>query len=359
MNVVMIVPTGIGAEIGGHAGDANPAAQLLGSVCDRLILHPNVVNASDINEMPENALYVEGSILDRFLRGEIGLDEVWYNNILLVTNKPVDVDIINAVSAARATLGASIKVVGLDVPLEMIATKDENGKATGVVNGWQELVEQTSGYRYDALAISSPITVDKAVAIEYLTKGGVNPWGGVEAYASKLIANAINKPVAHAPIENGTLKGFEEIVDPRMSAEMVSVAYLHCVLKGLQRAPRIGTELWVDDIVDCLVTPAGCFGEPHKACCARDIPIIVVEENKTILNDYIPENKIIRVSNYIEAAGMLKLMQLGIHRQSVTRPIKYTEILDEEKVVCLDECYECRWDCRSAPLAAVKEKSIN
>ena len=67
MIVVLIVPTGLGAEIGGHAGDANPVAKLLGACCDKLITHPNVVNGSDINEMPENALYVEGSILDRFL----------------------------------------------------------------------------------------------------------------------------------------------------------------------------------------------------------------------------------------------------------------------------------------------------
>ncbi|MEE3004749.1 MAG: DUF3326 domain-containing protein, partial [Chloroflexota bacterium] len=32
-NAVLLVPTGIGAEIGGHAGDATPVAQLLASVC--------------------------------------------------------------------------------------------------------------------------------------------------------------------------------------------------------------------------------------------------------------------------------------------------------------------------------------
>ena len=59
-NAVLVVPTGIGAEIGGHAGDATPVARLLASVCDTLITHPNVVNASDLNEMPANGLYVEG-----------------------------------------------------------------------------------------------------------------------------------------------------------------------------------------------------------------------------------------------------------------------------------------------------------
>ena len=44
-NAVLLVPTGIGAEIGGHAGDATPVATLLASVCDTLVTHPNVVNA--------------------------------------------------------------------------------------------------------------------------------------------------------------------------------------------------------------------------------------------------------------------------------------------------------------------------
>src|SRR5882672_5255275 len=61
-NAVLLIPTGIGSEIGGHAGDAGPVGKLIASCCDNLILHPNVVNASDINEMPENSLYVEGSV---------------------------------------------------------------------------------------------------------------------------------------------------------------------------------------------------------------------------------------------------------------------------------------------------------
>ncbi len=55
-NAVLLIPTGIGCEIGGHAGDATPVARLLAGSCDTLILHPNVVKASDINEAPQNAL---------------------------------------------------------------------------------------------------------------------------------------------------------------------------------------------------------------------------------------------------------------------------------------------------------------
>ncbi len=66
-NAVFIVPTGIGAEIGGHSGDATPVVRMLAGICDNLITHPNAVNASDLNEMTENSLYVEGSVLTRWL----------------------------------------------------------------------------------------------------------------------------------------------------------------------------------------------------------------------------------------------------------------------------------------------------
>lgn len=323
MNVVFIVPTGIGAEIGGHAGDATPAAKLIASVCDNLITHPNVVNASDINEMPENALYVEGSILDRFLCGEIHLAKVRSNRILLVVNHPVANEVINSVSAARATIGADISIEELNTRLRMVATK-VNGVATGEVYGYKELVNQIKSRVFDALAISTPIEVDQDVALDYVTHGGVNPWGGVEARASRLIATAINKPTAHSPFGH-TLEDYNEVVDPRMAAEFVSYCYLHCVLKGLHKAPRVSTRgLSVDD-VDCLISPHGCFGLPHSYCLDRGIPVVMVEENKTILN-VIPPREVISVRNYLEAAGFVTALRVGVVCHSVGRPLHYTTV---------------------------------
>ena len=320
-NIVFIIPTGIGAEIGGHAGDANPVAKLFGSICDELILHPNVVNASDINEMPNNALYVEGSILDRFLEGKIELQKVRSNKVLVVTNK-ITPDGVNAVSAARVTLGLDVSIVELKTPLEMIG-EVKDGIAGGIVTGYRELIEQVKQYKFDALAIHTPITVDKEKAWDYLKNGGTNLWGGIEARTSKIIANALNKPVAHAPVESDIFKDFNEIVDPRMSAETVSVCYLHCVLKGLHKAPRIGKGLSVDDI-DFLVSPP-CFGRPHKACLEKGIPIIIVKENKTVLEPTF-HSSFVTVENYWEAAGVLACMKVGVSRESVRRPIDSTEV---------------------------------
>lgn len=313
MIVVMIVPTGIGAEIGGHSGDATPAAKLLAECCDTLISHPNVFNASDINEIPDNALYVEGSILDRFLNNEIDLQPVKQNKILLVVNELND-DTINSVNAARSVLGAEIDIMILDTPLIMEVKFRSDRSATGNVTGWKDLVIQLEGCNFDALAIQTPIICDPEIALNYAKHGGVNPWGGVEALASKLIASAINKPVAHAPVEFDN--SYTGVVDPRMAAEYVSISYLHCVLKGLHRAPRIGTGINVSE-VDVLISPDGCWGNPHNACYARSIPIITVRENQTIYNNHsYPE---IRVENYHEAAGYLMCMKAGILPSSVRR----------------------------------------
>lgn len=335
MNAIFIIPTGIGAEIGGHAGDATPAARLLASVCDRLILHPNVVNASDINEMPANAMYVEGSILDRFMRGTIGLREPRSNRILVVANEPIPEDIVNIVSAARATLGINAFIVGLDTPLIMRATYDIDGKATGEVKGIHELIRQVKGLRYDALAVITPIETSKDVALRYVNSGGVNPWGGVEAIASRSIAAAISKPVAHAPYclpADDFLKDHRDIVDPRMAAELVSVTYSFCILKGLHRSPRVVPSgphvhdaLDIRD-VDVLISPHGCVGAPHLACLERGIPIIVVEENRTIYDEIIDDPLVHYVSDYEAAAGRLLALREGIAIDTLHRPMKKTSV---------------------------------
>lgn len=334
MNVVLIVPTGIGAEIGGHAGDANPVAKLLGACSDILITHPNVLNASDINEMPENALYVEGSTLDRFLEGTIGLQRVRQNTILVACNAPAQEETINAVNAARATIGIDAFLLELETPLLLTGTmNEEDGAADGHVDGWRELAEQTLGYRFNALAIHTPITVEREVALEYYRKGGVNPWGKVEAMASKLISECINKPVAHAPLENTPYEDRElyaifecEVVDPRIAPEAISNCYLHSVLKGLNQAPRLvdsnlrAPGIWSED-VDVLVSPWGCWGRPHEAARKLGVPVIMVQENKTVLEQHMGLGDFITAANYWEAAGIIKAMDAGVCPKSVRRPL--------------------------------------
>ena len=327
MNVVFIVPTGIGAEIGGHSGDATPAAKLIASICDKLIIHPNVVNASDINEMTENMLYVEGYVLDKFLEGAHNLKETKGNSILVAVNK-ITPEIINAVSAARATIGAHIRIICLNKPIKMVATVSA-GIAVGKLENVDEAINQMMGLNVDAVVVHTPIQTDDDEVLEYLNaNGGVNVWGKVEADLSKKMSNALNLPVIHAPVESiEVFKKFNQSVDPRKAAEMVSVCYLHCCLKGAHVAPKIcyGNGIKNTDI-DFMITPANVFGRPHKACVKHGIPVIAVKENKTVLNDAMPDDFII-VENYLEAAGVIAAKKAGVTLESVRRPLKETEII--------------------------------
>ena len=323
MNVVFIIPTGIGCAIGGHAGDATPAAKLIAQMCDKLILHPNVVNASDINEMPDNALYVEGSMLDAFISGEWNLQEVRSNRVLLVSNAPLLAETVNAVNAARTTIGGQFDILQLNTPLTMRGWV-RDGVAGGEYSGVDELIEQVAACKgYDAVAIATPIDVDEGVAREYFESEGnnVNPWGAIEAEVSRRVAKALNAPVAHAPVESENTKLEEElfhilynqIVDPRKAAEVCSNCYVHCILKGLHKAPRmtmsskgIGFES-----ISALVTPVGCIGAPHRACLQLGIPVIAVEENTTAYG--LRCDNFIYVQNYLEAAGVIGCLNAGVY----------------------------------------------
>ena len=278
-NVVLIVPTGIGAEIGGHAGDAGPVARMLGEVSDTLVLHPNVVNASDLNEMPSNALYVEGSVLTRLLMGTVGLERIRSNRVLVVIddhNDEIFVNAaVNAVNSARAAYGLSCpEVVCLDPPIRLKTEYSPSGRAAGQVErieGLCGLLDKHNG-SYDAVAISSVIDVPDLYHQEYFDAAGtmVNPWGGVEAMLTHTLSSMYNVPTAHSPMfESREIANMDPgIVDPRMAAEAVSTTFLQCTLKGLLRSPRIVTDenamnksgIFTAADVSCLVLPDGCLG---------------------------------------------------------------------------------------------------
>jgi hypothetical protein len=347
-NAVLLVPTGIGSSIGGHAGDANPVARLLASVCDTLITHPNVVNASDVNDLPENGLYVEGSVISRVMMGIAGLQPVRANRVLVVIDEHQDktfTDVaINSVSAARASYGLSCPaVIRLDPPVYMKSVYAPSGRAVGTVERLEGLIAVLEEYRghYDALAVSTQIEVPRHYHIDYYTARGdmINPWGGVEAIFTHAISSLYDIPAAHAPmLESQDVANIElGPVDPRMAAEEISNGFFMCVLKGLQRSPRLVKDvraggrpgvLTASDIA-CLVIPDGCVGLPTLAALEQGIPVIAVGETRNIMrNDlallpWLP-GQLHRVENYWEAAGVMSALKGGIAPGSVRRPLADT-----------------------------------
>lgn len=345
-NVAMLIPTGIGAAIGGHAGDATPVAQLLATVCDRLIIHPNVVNASDINEMPANALYVEGSVLCRLLMGTVGIQPVRGNRVLVLLHPHPDrifIDLaVNAVNAARSSYGLNCSsVIEMDRPLVMTPDYTESERAAGSVEGFESIFYLLDKHRaeYDAVAIASVISTPLHYYSDYFWSNGdmVNPWGGVESMLTHTISSLYNVPSAHAPmLESQAVLDIETgVVDPRMAAEVISVSFLQCVLKGLQRSPKIITDmetmrepgvLTARD-VSCLVIPDHCLGLPTFAALEQGIPVIAVKENVNLMKNDLEAlpwavNQLHIVENYWEAAGVLSALRTGMDPAAVRRPLR-------------------------------------
>jgi hypothetical protein len=349
-NAVLVVPTGVGAEIGGHAGDATPVATLMASICDTLITHPNVLNGSDLIDIPPNTLYVEGSAISRLLMGSIGLQPVRANRVLVVIDSHPDeffVDAaINAVNAARSSYGLICPViVRLDPPLDMRSRYMDSGRVAGSVEGISRLIAALDENRgaYDAVAISSIISVPLSYHTDYFESAGnmLNPWGGVEAMLTHTISALFDVPSAHAPmLENQEIANMETgVVDPRMAAEAISLTFMQSVLKGLQKSPKIvaGTEamshhsvLTASD-VSCLVIPDGCLGLPTLAALEQGILVIAVRENRTVMKNDLSclpwsPGQFHLVENYWEAAGVMSALKAGIDPRAVRRPLTRIEV---------------------------------
>ncbi len=347
-NAVMLVPTGIGAVIGGHAGDAAPTSRLLASVCDNLITHPNVVNASDINEMSENTLYVEGSVICRLLMGTIGLQKVRSNRVLTVIEKHPRDELfingaINSVNAARAAAGLDCSnILLLDPAMRLITESSPSGRAIGKVEDLNFLFEKLREMRseYDSIAITSIIKIPtRQLHYDYFHKNDdmVNPWGGVEAIFTHAVSSMFNVQSAHSPMIEDQLISNMDVgtVDPRKAAEAVSFTYLQCILKGLQRAPKIISDekhfhhsnvLSVSD-VSCLVIPDGCVGLPTLAALEQGIPVIAVKGNKNIMNNDLQAlpwatGQLHIVENYFEAVGVMSAIKSGVAVDTIRRPIE-------------------------------------
>ncbi|MFM7164928.1 MAG: DUF3326 domain-containing protein [Planctomycetaceae bacterium] len=356
-NAVFLIPTGIGAELGGHSGDAGPVARLLGSCCDHLITHPNVGNAADINELPSNAHYVEGSIITDLMMGSVCLQPVRSNRVLLLMEQHPDpwfMDAtVNMASAARAAAGIHItEAVVLPRNFSMRSEYSESGRAAGVVEGLDVVYDclRSRQGTFDAVAVASLIKVPSHYHRQYFDDSRdemVNPWGGVEAMLTHAISRDFRIPAAHAPMM--TSRDVQTMdfgpVDPRKAAEPVSATYLFSVLKGLHRSPRIlppETSVCSDVLsaenLHCLVIPDGCIGLPTLAALAQGIPVISVRGNRNCLPNQLAKlpgasDGIHFVDNYLEAAGLLMAMKAGVSRESVVRPIAPTKVVREQNRV--------------------------
>jgi len=342
--IAQIVPTGVGAEIGGYVGDATPATNILASIADKVIAHPNVVNAVTMEMARENVLYAEGYTIDRLFRGEIALREVRANKIGVVLDcGSEDVEstdmAINTIDAVRTVKGVDvIEVLRTERPVGGRAVRTRSGAFVGEIKDPETYLKPAGRLvkkGADAIAVSTVIKIDPKDLQEYFKGKCPNPYGGTEAIISHSVTRKYGIPCAHAPLltkKEMFSEMFSGIVDARAGAEAISPAYLGCVLEGLHKAPRIVERKKAEtgDItrehLSAVVLPASCMGGvPALAAEKYGIQIIAVEENRTVLDVTAAKlglKNVITVKNYLEAAGVVAAMKEGIDPKAARRPIR-------------------------------------
>lgn len=285
-----IVPTGVGASIGGFAGDASVFARELSKKC-KLIVNPNVVNAACFSGINENMFYVEGYSLDNFFKQKCNLVPSSNNKIGVIFDKSISKRVlnvhINTINAVKTVYG--INVVGYEITDEEVGVEfyvDKSGASTGDVRNLgtiksasEKLLKQGA----DAIAIVCSFPEDDGE--DYANGVGVDPVGGVEAIISHYISKELCVPCAHAPaFENIQIS--TDIVDSRCSAEYITPTFLPCILIGLSQAPRFALSGGISvDNLDFLVMPYNSLGGvPVFEAQKRGIPIYGIKENMTVLD---------------------------------------------------------------------------
>lgn len=330
--VVLMVPTGIGAAIGGYAGDALPVARAIAQVADRLITHPNVLNGAQLYWPLPNGLYVEGYGLDQFAAGQWGLRPVRQNRIGLVLDQAIEPDLrlrhLQAADATRATLGLSLTdYVVTDRPLGVELRTAASGATWGTIQHADSLLQATealisqAGAEAIAVVARFPDDEDSEALQHYRHGQGVDPLAGAEAVISHLVVRTFKIPCAHAPALAPLPP--DPDLSPRSAAEELGYTFLPCVLVGLSRAPQFVSDrtapmqhndIWADQ-VDALVIPASAAGGSAVLSLSQSrTEIIAVVDNATTMQA--PPNRLRisarQVQSYMEALGVLVAHKAGI-----------------------------------------------
>ena len=336
---IFIIPTGIGCEIGGFAGDALPAAKLLASASGCLITHPNVMNGGSLTETHENIFYVEGYSLDRFAKGEIALREVKQQKLGIIFDSSIKHEILvrhlQVADACVATLGIDVdSYVLTKEPLGIVVNSGSQSISGGLIENPDTLIEAgerliKKGITAIAIVSNFPDNLDLTETDYYREGKGVDPIAGVEAVISHLISKFLKVPCANAP----ALSPLEltENLDPRAAAEEIGYTFLPSVLIGLSKAPDLielpnkhESKFIHPSQIESIVVPRGALGgEGVLACIESDVNIISVQNQNTLNINIQSLNypKVIEVNNYFEAAGLILSKRMGINPKSVQRPL--------------------------------------
>ena len=360
---LLVIPTGIGCELGGYAGDGLPAARLLAAASGCLITHPNVVNAASLYWSDRRIHYVEGWALDRFAAGNLALAPRASQRVGVLLDAAIEPLLLlrhrQVIDACRSSLGLPIgPLLVSEAPLGVELSLAASGSSWGTLARPDALLRagerlRDAGATAIAVVARFPDDPDSEALAAYRSGSGVDALAGAEAVISHLLVRQLGIPCAHAPALQ-TLDPDPEL-DPRAAAEELGHTFLPCVLVGLSRAPDLvpiegppasaatadsaprprqpwgaapvplgaSSSLLHASQLGAVVAPAGAVGGAAVlACVERGVPLITVD-NPCLLDVTAQALGLpsLKARSYAEAAGLVMALREGLDPRSLVWPL--------------------------------------
>ena len=250
--VALVVPTGVGASIGGYIGDAGAVSRAFETAADLVITHPNVLNGADLYG-GERAAFVDGYTLDEFFAGSLRLLRAKTSRhigVLLDLMPPLQIALLkNAINAARSVWG--LNIIGYAIcrsPVRSSVAPSSFGHFVGEVENPSILYEAAHRLIDAGADVIAAVTAIEGIAPDHWRAHylglATNPVGGLEALISRAITRKLGVPCAHAPAFAPEMERSDQMSDPRAAAELISRTGLPCVLRGLAHAPLTSVPRW-------------------------------------------------------------------------------------------------------------------
>jgi len=356
---LLIIPTGIGCDVGGYAGDAIPAARLLASASECLITHPNVMNGGSLYWPDSRIQYLEGYSLNLFAAGELFLKPVRQQKVGLLLDAGLEIDLkkrhLQVADGCVASLGLDIgPSITTERAIRINLKRGLSGSSWGDIEEPDVLLraaEKLTEAGATAIAVITrfPDDSDELETKLYRQGNGVDFIAGAEAIISHFLVKHLMIPCAHAPGLAPLPVNYD--LDPRTSGEEIGYTFLQSVLVGLSRAPDLICKsvlktkeksfsqvesLLSNSNLGAVVVPQGALGgEAVLSCIENFIPLIIVS-NQGVLNvssakmrlDCLGSENILYADNYLEAAGLITALRHGINIKSLRRPIDVVKELN-------------------------------
>lgn len=293
--VAISLPTGIGADIGGYAGDFGYIAREF-SRDFHLIINPNAVNGGILSAINYDMSYLEGFLFDEFFKGNFGIipkKQYETNKIGIIFDCEIPQNIlnvhINTLNALKMVQGIETFAIEYTKKPVGVEIKIENGISFGNLKNPDTLIESAKNLinkGTEAIAVVCFFGED-CEDINYSNANGIDPIGGVEAIISHLIAKTFKIPCVHAPAFYD-IDISQKIENPKVSSELISSTYLPCIMQGLNIAPKI-VEFDNENAInykkiDYLIVPYDAMGSSAVLSSISNGVKIVAVKNKTVLD---------------------------------------------------------------------------